>query len=684
MTVEIANTDNTATFQYWLNRTNEMAEAFRTKVVTVETEATSGNLSLNGTIELTDMFVYGNLGGGNISSNAVLTVISNVYVTSTDGTTREVTVGTAAVNATMNSSSFMTGNSTVNAVLYSTYLKIENETVQSNLTPSSLKLGNSIINTVVNSSSIALSNTLYDADITTISISVGNTVSYAVANLTNIKIANTLASATITPDDVRAGNSIANVVANSTVVKISNTSLTGDFFPDSIKVGNSIVNTEASISHIKIQNATSNVTITQSLISGRANAELNIINAASVTTTTGVYPTSSSVGNALGETSRRWALNATTINASGLITGTAGATITGMTNTSVSFNAGANVTANTTALKVGNSIVNTVITSDSITGSPNAQFNIVTTTGNVVSAGLFVYGANVHIGNNSVNADATLRVDGTANVTGDIFVGGDLTVTGNLEFLTPVSAQANLNPSSNGGLGGGFWLGQSDAQWNMSANSIIVYGTSGLLPDSNTIQLGSSTKRWVLNANTINATGLITGNSGASISGTANASVAFNVGANVTANTTALKVGNTISNVVANSTTISVAGTTSNIKITSSSIFVNDAKTQQELEVLSTTSGTTTQVIDSFSKTLYRSAEYTLSISDVASNSYQISKAIAIHATNIADINEYGVIYTNSQLGVFTASTNTTSVIVSFTPTVASTTITGSKKLYTI
>jgi hypothetical protein len=58
-----------------------------------------------------------------------------------------------------------------------------------------------------------------------------------------------------------------------------------------------------------------------------------IVNAASFTTTgftsntTGTYPTSNSSGSALGTTTQRWIINANTINASGLITATAGANL---------------------------------------------------------------------------------------------------------------------------------------------------------------------------------------------------------------------------------------------------------------------------------------------------------------------------------------------------------------------
>ena len=91
------------------------------------------------------------------------------------------------------------------------------------------------------------------------------------------------------------------------------------------------------------------------------------VNAASHTTSgvtanaTGVYPSSNSVGTALGAAANRWIINANTINASGLITGGAGLTITGTANVSSLLNVGANVSLSTTTVKVGNSTINTSI-----------------------------------------------------------------------------------------------------------------------------------------------------------------------------------------------------------------------------------------------------------------------------------------------------------------------------------
>jgi hypothetical protein len=597
MTVNIANTSNTATFQYWLNRTNEMAEAFRVNVVTVESDPTSGNLSLIGSFEANNIHVSENLRGGNIDSTAVLTISSNVYITD-----QKMSVGNSTVNSTVNSSSFISGNSTVNSVLYSTYLKIENPTIQANLTPNSLKLGNSTINAITNSSQLTISDETDSVKLTTV-------------NLT-------------------FGNSTVNAVSNSTALKISS--------------------------------ATSNVTITNVNIGGNANAQLNVINASSLTTTTGVFPTSNASGTALGNTTNRWILNANTIDATGLVTVVnlnSSATI----NAASDINIGTNLTANTTAVKIGSATVNLVansttiklansttdvtITKSSITGNANAEFNNVTTVGYVNAAGLFVYGTNTHIGNNTTQADATLRVDGTANVTGNVFISENLTVAGNLVFTSELAATANISPVSNGGATG-YWLGNTTGLWNAYTNTVIVSGTGGVYPSSNTTgnKLGNTTNRWIISANTIDLS-------------------------------SNLVIGTTFH---ANTSTLRIADGSTNSTINSTALAFNNVLTVQDFQFQTTTTGTTSQVVDSFLKASWISGEYTITIKDGSANASQISKLLVVHAADVADINEYGVVTTDGTLGVFTATTNTTHVVISVTPVVSSTTIKGSKKLYNV
>lgn len=83
MTVTVANTSNTQTFSYWLNRTNELADAMTNKVVTVETAATTGNAAITGT--LTANVLAGNtVYLSNSTSNVTISVPNTVQKSSGD------------------------------------------------------------------------------------------------------------------------------------------------------------------------------------------------------------------------------------------------------------------------------------------------------------------------------------------------------------------------------------------------------------------------------------------------------------------------------------------------------------------------------------------------------------------------------------------------------------------------
>lgn len=87
------------------------------------------------------------------------------------------------------------------------------------------------------------------------------------------------------------------------------------------------------------------------------------------------------------------------------------------------------------------------------------------------------------------------------------------------------------------------------------------------------------------------------------------------------------------------------------------------------------TTGTTTQVIDSWLMSRYRGAEYFLKISGTVVNAHQTTKLLTIHNNTAGFVTEYGTLSTNGTIGVFSGSVNATHYILSFTPTLANTTI---------
>ena len=102
MTVTVANTANTNTFDYWRVRTNELADAMSNKAVTVESTAAVGNAAITGTFT------------------------ANVLIVNTFTVNSSFSVGNSTVNAVVNSTSIIVGNSTINTVIGASSVKLSN------------------------------------------------------------------------------------------------------------------------------------------------------------------------------------------------------------------------------------------------------------------------------------------------------------------------------------------------------------------------------------------------------------------------------------------------------------------------------------------------------------------------------------------------------------------------------
>jgi len=77
-------------------------------------------------------------------------------------------------------------------------------------------------------------------------------------------------------------------------------------------------------------------------------------------------------------------------------------------------------------------------------------------------------------------------------------------------------------------------------------------------------------------------------------------------------------------------------------------------------------------IVDSFPMSSWNSAEYLLSVRDNGANSLVTTKILITHDTSTAYTSEYGTITTNSSIGVFSANSNTSHVILNFVPSVSS------------
>tara|TARA_A100001015_G_scaffold287319_1_gene356967 strand:- start:509 stop:3130 length:2622 start_codon:yes stop_codon:yes gene_type:complete len=94
-----------------------------------------------------------------------------------------------------------------------------------------------------------------------------------------------------------------------------------------------------------------------------------------------------------------------------------------------------------------------------------------------------------------------------------------------------------------------------------------------------------------------------------------------------------------------------------------------------------TTTGTDAQDVDIFAIDTYRTAKYTYSVTDNNANAYQIGEIMTVFDGTNGLMNEYGVIYSNTQFVNFSVTANATHNILQVTPTSSNTTIKFKKSL---
>ena len=151
--------------------------------------------------------------------------------------------------------------------------------------------------------------------------------------------------------------------------------------------------------------------------------------------------------------------------------------------------------------------------------------------------------------------------------------------------------------------------------------------------------------------------------------GNISTSAVLTVTSNLAINGAIFTLGNSSINTVINSTSITVNG----ILIPTVHFTVN---TQ--------TSGTSAQVIDYYTLDTYRGADYVLTIKDNGANAHQIQKSIVIHDNGGVYLSTYGVIWSNTNLGTFSANANSTHARLYFTPTISNSQVKGVRTMVVI
>lgn len=93
MAISVANTDVTSTFDYWRNRTNELAFAMTNKVVTTDSPPTPGNTAILGNMQANTITVGFNAANQVIITAPTTAEINSGYFLSANGSWASVDSG---------------------------------------------------------------------------------------------------------------------------------------------------------------------------------------------------------------------------------------------------------------------------------------------------------------------------------------------------------------------------------------------------------------------------------------------------------------------------------------------------------------------------------------------------------------------------------------------------------------
>jgi len=476
---------------------------------------------------------------------------------------------------------------------------------------------------------------------------------------------NTLVATTLRGGNVSTANVLyigSNVVVNSTLFTVGNSSVNSTI--------NSSVATITTINAGTAVNVGSNVHITTTAVNignSTVNAVINssaiviesaTVNALTVGTVNSTFDSNTLV---IDTSNHRVGILTTAPNASLAVNGTAN--IAGL------LTIGDTVTVNTTVL-VANQIQGTFI-------------NIASGNSKIASNTLVIDGANSRVGVNTSAPDTTLQVVGPANVSGLLTVGSTTTINATTVGVITLAANA-ITANSRIHVGNSTVnavINSTSLVTNTASLTSITVGAGNSTFNSNLLFIDTTNTRVGINVAAPNAT--------LHVQGTANISGQLVVGGNliIVGNTTTT--GTYIANgdIIPISNNYLLGNVTNQWNIFSSSLYtlqVNLSGVVNHGYVNINTTGTSAQLIDSWSLSAYRSADYIVSIKNNSANGYQMTKFGILNFDGGVNLTEYATITSNTSLGTFSANANSTVVRLYYTPVPANTTIKADRTLIVV
>ena len=516
MTITVTSVANTQSFGAWLSTTNRLVEIVSQNTVTVDT-STGGSLStgngyVNGYFGANYLYVANGLSGGNVSSNGVLDIVSNVafkystsnLVTLTANSTESVlNINVTNVNITANTISITGNTSFSNAVNFSDAVTFANAVNMTSTSPSvfssnvtvsgTVSVGNSTVNTTINSTAFGISNS-------TVSYSILAPTAAQYANNDYYLNANGQWSRVVTGSNTYIQFNDSETLGSSSSLTFNKTTSTlnvGTFTANSTVVNSTAYNIGSNF----IANSTG-------VYTGTVNAASHTVGTSTIANATGVFTTGTVNGATISVGT------STIANATGVYTGVVN---------------GSSITVGTSTIANATGVFTTgTVNGSSITVGTSTIANATGVYTGVVNGSSITVGTSV-IANTTRLAIGTavgLQANGGIGTTGQILTSNGTTVYWSTPSAGVAGSTTQIQFNDGGVLAGDTGLTFNKTTDTLSTNTILA--TSTVNAASHTV--GTST--------IANATGVFT-------TGTVNGAT-ISIGASVIANTTRLAIGTAV------------------------------------------------------------------------------------------------------------------------------------------
>jgi hypothetical protein len=452
MTVNISNVGTNNTFDFWRNRTNEMAYTFSVLAVTANgSNAAAGNAAITGKFTANSLTI-----------NTVAHVNNEIIVGNNTVSLYEYTY--------INSTAIFLGNSTINSLLdynslntYSVYVG-SNVVVNTNQLYITLSSGGVTTNLVANSSTLLLrSNTIVNSTVNSTSIQITNGAALSLLNYDSLSIGNSLINSTsisIVGSNSLFANSQAVAVGSNLVMNTS-----------TLLIGNSSVNSAHSSSLISLSNSSS----VANLSSANLTIGTTVVNSTALFAQSGVFSSNIILGPQLYYIST----NSVSLNY----------------NSNVNFdgiyaNVGGDLYIRGDLIVSGN-LTYTGVSSADVLPAENEVYSLGTSS--LRWAGLFTTNAsitqNLTVGQNAT-VTANITISQNANISGNVVISRNLSISNGATTVNTSGIYTNgvINATS-------FRIGNNfvaNASYTKTPYLEVLVGTNATIIDGSSVYIGDS------------------------------------------------------------------------------------------------------------------------------------------------------------------------------------------------